>query len=107
MNIEVDREGFLRVLGRVQGVVDRRQPMAVLTNVLLDAGARELAVTATDLEVSLQQRCEASVGKGGRSAVSARKLFEIVRESSSDVIALKGLDNHWLEISYGRSNFKL
>lgn len=107
MNIEVDREGFLRVLGRVQGVVDRRQPMAVLTNVLLDAGARDLSVTATDLEVSLQQSCEASVGKSGRSAVSARKLFEIVRESSSDVIALKGLDNHWLEISYGRSNFKL
>ncbi len=106
MNIEVGREQILRALGRAQGVVDRRQPMAILTNLLLEAN-NGLSVIATDLEVSLKQTCEATVSEGGQAAVSARKLFEIVRESSSDTIALKSLDNRGLEVSYGRSNFKL
>ncbi len=107
MNIQLDREILLTVLGRSQGVVDKRQPMAILTNVLLTAVTGELKIIATDLEVSLEQACPAKVKDAGQVAVSARKLFEIVRESSSDKITLKALDNKGLEVSYGRSDFKL
>ena len=107
MNVTVDREPFVRALARVQGVVDKRHALAMLTNVLIEADERSVSVVATDLEVSLRQTTPAKVKKAGRVATSARTLFEIVREASSDEITLKALDNQWLEVVYGKSKFKL
>lgn len=107
MRIAIEREDFLRTLSRTQGVVDRRHSMAILTNVLIEADGESVAAIATDLEVSLRQRCPARVEDPGRVAVSARKLFEIVRESTSDEIVLRTLENQWVGIEYGRSSFKL
>lgn len=107
MEISVDRERFLQILAHTQGVVDKRHSMAVLTNVLLEASDGRLSVTATDLEVRLLQSCEAEVKKAGRAATSARKLFEVVREAGSETVTLKQTENQWVEVSYGRSEFKL
>ncbi len=107
MNISVGREEFVRLLSRAQGVVDRRHAMTVLTNVLLETGESELSLIATDLEVSLRQSCAAKIETPGSVALSARKLFEVVRESSSDTVDLNSLENLWVGISYGRSSFKL
>lgn len=107
MNITVGTEDFLRVLGRTQGVVDRRHSMAILTNLVIEAGSGELSVVATDLEVSLRQNLAAKVTEPGSVALSARKLFEIVRESTSPEVTVRSLDSHWVSVSYGRSNFRL
>ena len=107
MRVTIEREAILRALGRTQGVVDKRHSMAVLTNALLEAGDGKLDVIATDLEVSLRQSIPAKVTEPGRAAASARTLFEIVRESTSEEIQLRTLENQWVEVSYGRSNFKL
>jgi len=107
MNTTIERETLLRALSRVQGVVDKRHAMAVLTNVLLEAEDDQLRLIGSDIEVSLAQRIHAKVAEGGRAAVSARTLFEIVRESTSDDVTLKLLDNQWLEVSAGNSTFKL
>lgn len=107
MNITVGSEEFLRVLGRTQGVVDRRHSMAILTNLVISAGSGELSVVATDLEVSLKQTIGAKVSEPGSVAVSARKLFEIVRECTSPELTVRSLDAHWVGVSYGRSNFRL
>jgi len=107
MNVTIDREAFVRILGRVQGVVDKRHALAMLTNVLIEADDGVLRVVATDLEVSLQQTSQAKITKSGRAATSARTLFEIVRESPTDEITLKSLDNQWIEVVYGKSRFKL
>jgi len=107
MEITTDRESLATILGHTQGVVDKRHSMAVLTNVLLEAKDGKLDITATDLEISLRQSCPATVKKDGRAATSARKLFEIVREASGDEVSIKVLENQQIEISYGRSNFKL
>ena len=107
MKVTLDRETLLTTLSRIQGVVDKKHSMAVLTNALLEAEDNQLKVTATDLEVTLQQFCEAKVGSGGRAAVSARTLFDIVRESDDEEIALSVFDNQWLGVAYGKSNFKL
>lgn len=107
MRVTIEREAFLRALSRTQGVVDKRHSMAVLTNALLETEGGKLGVIATDLEVSLRQSVAAKVLEHGRAAASARTLFEIVRESTSDEIQLRTLENHWVEVSYGRSNFKL
>jgi DNA polymerase-3 subunit beta len=107
MNITVGNEDFLKILGRTQGVVDRRHSMAILTNLVINAGAGEIAVVATDLEVSLRQTIAAKVTEPGSVALSARKLFEIVRESTSPEITVRSLDGHGVGVSYGRSNFRL
>lgn len=107
MNITVGTEDFLRILGRTQGVVDRRHSMAILTNLVINAGAGEISVIATDLEVSLRQTLAAKVTEPGSVALSARKLFEIIRESSSPEVTVRGLDSHWVGVAYGRSNFRL
>jgi DNA polymerase-3 subunit beta len=107
MNITVGSEDFLRILGRTQGVVDRRHSMAILTNLVINAGAGEIAVVATDLEVSLRQSLAAKVTEAGSVALSARKLFEIVRESTSPEVTVRSLDGHGVGVSYGRSNFRL
>ena len=107
MNVTVDRESFVRALARVQGVVDKRHALAMLTNVLVECDERSLSVVATDLEVSLRQTSAAKVKKPGRVATSARTLFEVVREASAEEITLKSLENQWLEVVYGKSKFKL
>jgi len=82
--------------------------MAVLTNVVLQTDSDSVIVLASDLEIGLRQSCPARVKKAGVVAVSARKLFEIVREApeGSD-LKLKVLKNSWVEVAYGRSDFKL
>ncbi|MBI5505472.1 MAG: DNA polymerase III subunit beta [Deltaproteobacteria bacterium] len=107
MNITVACEDFLRILGRTQGVVDRRHSMAILTNLVIETGAGEIGVVATDLEVSLKQTCAATISEPGSVALSARKIFEIVRESGSPEVTVRGLENHWVSVSYGRSSFRL
>jgi DNA polymerase-3 subunit beta len=107
MNITVACEDFLRILGRTQGVVDRRHSMAILTNLVIEAGSGEISVVATDLEVSLRQSLAAKVSEPGSVALSARKLFEIVRECTSPEVTMRSLDGHWVGVAYGRSNFRL
>lgn len=107
MNVTVEREALVRILARAQGVVDKRHALAMLTNILIEADDSGLSMVATDLEVSLKQLLQAKVTKQGRAAASARTLFEIVRESPTDQITLKTLDNQWLEVVYGKSRFKL
>ena len=107
MNVTIEREAILRILSRTQGVVDKRHSMAVLTNALVEVEDKAISIVATDLEVSLKQTAPAQVGEPGKAAASARTLFEIVRESSADEISLRTLDNQWVEVSYGKSNFKL
>lgn len=107
MLLTVGREDFLRILTRTQGVVDRRHSVAILTNLVMEADGDGLTVIATDLEVSLKQRCPAEVKDGGTVAVSARKLFEIVRESTADEVTVESLDNFGIRVVYGRSRFQL
>ncbi len=107
MEFAIDRVSFLNGLGMVQGIVERRNTVPILGHVLLDADANNLQLSATDLEVGLrtQLECEAS-GKGSLT-LSARKLFEVVREAEGDKVTLKSLDNDWIELKCGRARFKM
>ena len=107
MNTTIEREALARALSRAQGVIDKRHAMAVLTNVLLEAEDGKLCLIASDIEVSLRQSIPATIGEPGKAAVPARTLFEIVRESSSEEITLTSLENHWMTVSAGKSQFKL
>jgi DNA polymerase III subunit beta len=80
MEIVVRKTDLLRELQLFQGIVERKNTMPVLANVLLSADNGEVEMVATDLDVGLRSRCDAqSISKSGTLTVPAKKLFEIVK----------------------------
>ena len=107
MKLSAARDVLLKPLQAVIGVVERRQTMPILSNVLLVAKGNELAVTATDLEVELVAHTEVNVEAGGEITVSGRKLLDICRalpEGSDVDISLTG---EKVVVRSGRSKFSL
>ncbi len=79
MELVVRKTDLLRELQLFQGIVERKNTIPILANVLLEAQGDEMKLLATDLEVGLRSRCSASVTKGGALTLPAKKLFEIVK----------------------------
>jgi len=107
MKFSAARDVLLKPLQAVIGVVERRQTMPILSNVLLVAKGNELAVTATDLEVELVARTEVSTEADGEITVSGRKLLDICRAlpDGSDIDI--GLSGEKVVVRSGRSKFSL
>lgn len=79
MEFDIDRAALLQSLQRVIGVVERRQTLPILANVLLNVHDEALSFTATDLEVEIQARTQAVPVERGEATLPARKLVDIVR----------------------------
>jgi DNA polymerase-3 subunit beta len=107
MKITVLKKDLVRILSRPQNIVEKRNAMPVLVNVLLQADKNLLTIFATDLEVSLKDACPAEITQEGKVAVNARNLFDITRELAEGPIQLIKKENHWLEIKQGRYTSKL
>ena len=107
MKFEIDREEFLKPLQAVIGVVERRQTLPVLSNVLVVAEGNTLSLTATDLEVELAARCEASIKEPGRITLPARKLMDIVRNLPTAVRIRIAVEEDKAHIVAARSRFTL
>ena len=79
MELVVRKNDLLRELQLFQGIVERKNTIPILANVLLEARGDEVRLLATDLEVALRSRCKASVSKPGSLTLPAKKLYEIVK----------------------------
>ena len=110
MKFRIKKEEFVKGLSRVQSVADRRNTMPVLSNVLIEATTDNgggIALTATDLEIGVRGIYAAEVSEPGGVALSARKLFEIVRELPSEEITFELSDNNRATITSGHSVFNV
>lgn len=107
MKTEIDKKDLLNLIGKTQNIVEKRNTMPILVNVLLEAENDHLKVFATDLEVSLTDQAKATVHQPGRVAVSAKKLFEITKELADGPIRLVKKENNWLTIEQGRYRSQL
>ena len=107
MKLRAARDVLLKPLQAVIGVVERRQTMPILSNVLLVAKGSELAVTATDLEVELVAETEVSVEAGGEITVSGRKLLDICRALPEGADIDISASGEKLIVRSGRSKFSL
>jgi DNA polymerase-3 subunit beta len=107
MEVHVDRDAFIRGLQMAHNVVEPRQTLPVLANVLLEAQGESLRMTATDLEVSVRVTGPAKVVKPGTITISARKLMEIVKELPAAPLALKVLENAWVALRCGGASYRL
>ncbi|HEY6842895.1 MAG TPA: DNA polymerase III subunit beta [Thermoanaerobaculia bacterium] len=79
MELVVRKNDLLRELQLFQGIVERKNTIPILANVLMEAKGDEVRFLATDLEVGLRSKCNASVAKGGSLTLPAKKFFEIVK----------------------------
>lgn len=108
MEFSIDRSELLESLSLTQGVVERRNALPILANVLLDAhDEHALGIIATDLDVHIRRSCKAQVRSPGAATVGARKLYEFVRELRPGEVTLRLLENHFIEVSSGRSRVRL
>jgi DNA polymerase-3 subunit beta len=107
MKFSATREQILGPLQSVIGVVERKQTMPVLANVLLAAKGNRLSVTGTDLEVELVAAGEVSVAQPGEITVPGRKLLDIAKSLPEKAAVTVTLDGEKLKITAGRSRFTL
>jgi DNA polymerase-3 subunit beta len=107
MEIKTKRGDLLTTLYWTQSIVERRNTMPILANVLIEAQKTEIQLTATDLEVGVRGKVDGTVTKEGAITVSAKKLYEIIREVPNEQVQIKRLENDWVEIRSGKSVFKI
>src|SRR5437667_5255219 len=107
MEVVLNRDAFLKGLQMVHNIVEPRQTLPILANVLLETETEAVRVTATDLEVGARVSVPAKVGKGGAITVAARKLSEIVRELPAAALTLKVGDNAAVNLRCGGSSYRL
>ena len=107
MEFTASRENILSGLSKIQSIVERRNTMPILSNALLKAEKNSLHISATDLEVSFSGKVPAQITKEGTITVSAKKLYEIIKEFPNEDILFKKDANNWLIIQCGNINFKV
>ena len=107
MEVSIRREDLVRGLHLVQGVVERRNTLPILSNVLVEPAEGGIALTATDMEVGLRGLVPAQMKKKGSVTLNARKLYEIAREVTAEEVTLKSAQVGWVDLLAGRSKFRI
>jgi DNA polymerase-3 subunit beta len=107
MEVILDRDAFLKGLQMVQNIVEPRQTLPILANVLLETEEGTVRLTATDLEVGARVSVPARVVGKGAITVSARKLAEIVKELPAAAVQLKVGDNAGVSLRCAGVTYKL
>jgi DNA polymerase III subunit beta len=107
MEFEIQRVELLEGLRLTQGVVERRNTLPILSNILVEPAEGGISILATDLDIGVKRSCSAKVKGGGAITVNARKLFELVKEMKGEQIRVRGLDNHRVEVLSGKTRLNL
>ena len=107
MEIKIKRDILLKGISRVQGILEKRSHMPILSTVLLIGKNEELEVSATDLEIGFQDRYPAEIIKPGSITISGKKLLDITRETDKDKIYISEKDNNWVYISDNNAHYNL
>jgi DNA polymerase-3 subunit beta len=107
MEFTIGRSELLAGLYLTQGIVERRTTIPILSNVLIQTAGDGVVVAATDQEIAIRRQCVAAVKRKGTLTAGARKLYEMVREIPEGEVRIRQQDNNWIEVSAGKSRFRL
>src|SRR5215470_8921319 len=107
MEFTVSKADLVRELSLSQGVVEKKTTIPILSNVLLEAAGDRVTLTATDLELGIRCFCPARIKKEGSGTVPLRKLLDYVRLLPEGELTMKFLENHWANITCGRSKTRI
>ena len=107
MKLTIDRMSLLRPLGHVQSVVERRNTIPILANVVLRAEEGELSLTATDMDMDIATEVGCSVMTSGTTTMSAHLLYDIARKLPDGAEVEIAVNDGHAMVSAGRSSFRL
>jgi DNA polymerase-3 subunit beta len=107
MNFDIDKRDFLKGLSLMQSVVGRKTTLPILSHILMQWEKDSLYLTGTDLETGIREKLNANVFQEGKASISAKKLYEIVRELPEEIIHIQKKENHWITLKCGKSIFNL
>lgn len=108
MDFVVNKKEFLKGLSLIQGITGRRTTLPILSHILLEWQMNLLSITGTDLETAIKEDLNVLIYRDGKASVSAKKLYEIVRELPEEEIQIeKNDETHWITIRCGKSTFNL
>jgi len=109
MQINIEKENLFEGVQRVQNVVDKKNTIPVLSNILLETELETnvLQLTATNLEVGISTKLPVSESTEGSITVPAQKIFEILRELPNAPLSLAVDESNWITIECNQSNFRL
>ncbi len=108
MEFKIEKEEILKGLGRTQSIVEKKNTIQILSNVLLKLSGNDLTIEATDLEIGVRATYTAEGIAPGGVTVDAKTLYEVIKQiPEGTTIHFLKKENNWLEITAGRSVFNL
>ncbi len=107
MNFEISKKEFLKGLGLIQSITARKTTLPILTHVLMEVDPESLYLVGTDLEIGIREALTAKVHEEGKASVSAKKLYEVVRELPEEMIHIQKKENQWITLRCGKSVFNI
>jgi len=107
MEFKVNRNIFLDGIQKTLGIVEKKTTIPILNNVLLRAESNKIKIIATDREISLISDYEADIAERGEVTLSAKKLFEMVREIQGDVVHFTKSANNIVKVTCQRAVYKI
>lgn len=107
MEIKIDKDVLLKGISRVQGILEKRSHMPILSTVLLTTKGDELEISATDLEIGFQNSYPVETIKPGSITISGKKLLDITRETNRKKIYISEKENNWVYISDNNAHYNL
>jgi DNA polymerase-3 subunit beta len=109
MQFVVSKQNLQKELGFVQGVVEKKNTIPVLSNILIESvGENTIRLTGTDLDVTIRCDMDADdISMPGSICVQARKLFEIARLLPDAPVSFKKEDNNWVTVTCDKAKFKM
>ena len=107
LTINVTKEDILPALNSLQNITGKKGTMAVLANVLIKTHDNFIELIATDLEVGIKKSVAAEIIASGSLTLPSKLLYEIVKESGSDLIKIEEKDKNWAKITAGLSVYNL
>jgi DNA polymerase-3 subunit beta len=107
MDFLAEKASLLKQLNFARSAVEKKTTIPILSHFLIEADGFELRITATDLEIAARAACPAKVKSRGAAVIPAQRFFDIVRSAPDGEIRCRALENHWVQVTYERSSYKL
>lgn len=108
MEFVIKQSALKEELGFVQGIVEKKSTIPVLSNILIESiGEGTIRIVGTDLDVTIRCEASADIKQSGSMCIQARKLFDIVRLLENQDVHFTKEENEWVRLSCGKSKFRL
>lgn len=107
MLFKIDKESLFKALQKIQGIIEKKTSIAVLSNVFLEVYDNNINIIATDLDITLKTSYPCTVLEPGVITVNAKKMYEIVKELPNSEISINTKENDWIEILCGEIKYNI